>query len=80
MMSAPLQSSAEKEGCVNVSIYHGNNEVDACGNSNIGGWGNTEPTAVLDNSENNPCHNNASVQRSVAPTKSSLAELLYTPL
>jgi len=51
----------------------GNNNRES-GHSDVGR--NTEPPVVPDNSENAPHHNNSFVQRSSAPTRSPLAELL----
>ena len=68
---APTQcSSAQREGLVNVGVDHCGNDVSVSrNNSDIAGQGrNTEPAAVLDHSENTPHHNNASVQRSRAPS------------
>jgi len=70
-------SSAQRESLVNVTVDGSGNSIRESGHSDVGR--NTEPPAVLDNSENTPCNNNSSVQRSSAPTRSPMAELLVNP-
>jgi len=70
-------SSAQRKNLVNVTVDGSGNNVRESGRSDEGR--NTESAAVLDNSENTPHYNNSSVQRSSAPTRSPLAELLVYP-
>ena len=60
-----------------MTVEDSGNNVRESGHSDEGR--NTEPAAVLDNSENTPRHNNSFRSRSSAPTRSPLAELLVYP-
>ena len=55
-------SSAQRKGLINIAVDGSGNDTRVSEHSDIAGQGrNTEPAAVIDNSENTPRHNNSSV-------------------